>query len=71
MRPDLAEHLGLCKRKDLNAWIAEAGLEVVEKSIQSRCTPNRKMLATSYAPRVARNQVVLQIAAVIAATERW
>ena len=31
MMSDLAEHLGLRTREDLNAWIAAAGLEVVEK----------------------------------------
>ena len=31
MMTNLAEHLGLRTREDLNAWIAAAGLEVVEK----------------------------------------
>ena len=28
---DLAEHLGLRTREELNAWIAAAGLEIIEK----------------------------------------
>ena len=31
MMSDLAEHLGLRTRKELNAWIVGAGLEIVEK----------------------------------------
>ena len=31
MMTNLAEHFGLRTRKDLNAWIAAAGSEIVEK----------------------------------------
>ena len=54
MMSDLAESWGLRTSEDLNAWIAAAGLEVIEKSIPNRTTLNRKMPVTHCMPRVAR-----------------